>query len=242
MHARSESQLFEANRAFYEGLWSQTPLIGPHRFNTWPLVQSILPRAPRRLEIAPGLRPRLPIADTHFLDISSAALTKLAKLGGRTTKGSILNLPYPSDSFDLVALFDIIEHVDADDTALAEVTRVAAPGATVLIATPLNPAIWNGFDTYVGHCRRYEPDKLLAKLAVHGLVIEQSARYGLQPKSSRLLDVGLWFLTHRRRKALFFYNRLIMPLLMRRQKPLDLHPGVLPLADVDEVLLVCRKY
>jgi len=240
---RNERELADANRAFYEGLWSETKLLTPDLFSTWPLASKLAAAAPRRLEVAPGLRPRLPIEGTNFLDISAAALSQLAARGGKVTRGSILSLPFPDASFDLVAALDIIEHVHADEQALAELSRVAAPGATVLIATPLHPAIWNGFDDYVGHRRRYVPDELLAKLATVGWTIEQSSSYGMQAKSSRLLDVGIWFLTHRRRKAMFVYNHLIMPLGMRaeRKKVLTMHEGLIDLNTIDEVLLVCRK-
>ncbi len=239
--SRSESELSIANRAFYEQLWSETKLIEPTRFKTWPLVSTLVGGVERRLEIAPGLRPRLPIEGTSFLDISAAALSRLAERGGRVTRGSILSLPYPDASFDLVCALDIVEHVDADDVALAEISRVAAAGAVVLIATPLHPAKWNSFDTYVGHCRRYEPREFLAKLSRHYLAVEQSAGYGMQPRSSRLLDVGIWFLTHRRRKAIWFYNHLIMPLAMRMENKLELKPGMIDTDQVEEILLVCRK-
>src|SRR6266704_2972954 len=80
--ARTESELLEVNRHFYNALWRDARLIEPERFNTWPLVRSLLAPAQRRLEVAPGLRPRLPIEDTQFIDISVAALEKLRARGG----------------------------------------------------------------------------------------------------------------------------------------------------------------
>src|SRR5690349_1393155 len=68
------SPLLESSRQFYNGLWSDAQVVEPERFNTWPLVSSLVAQHPRRLEVAPGLRPRLPIADTHFVDISAPAL------------------------------------------------------------------------------------------------------------------------------------------------------------------------
>jgi SAM-dependent methyltransferase len=132
--ARSERELYEANRAFYEGLWSGTKLVGPERFNTWPLVSELVTSATRRLEVAPGLRPRLPIAGTYFADISTAALSQLSRRGGIASVASVMSLPYDDASFDLVAALDIIEHVEDDGRALAELSRVSAPGAAVLIA------------------------------------------------------------------------------------------------------------
>ena len=39
----------------------------------------------------------------------------------------------------------IIEHVDEDEQAMAELARVAAPGAALLISMPLHPALWTPF-------------------------------------------------------------------------------------------------
>src|SRR5437879_2389884 len=79
---RPESELLDVNRHFYDALWTDARLIEPERFNTWPLVQSLLAPAQHRLEVAPGLRPRLPIEDTQFVDISAPALVKLRERGG----------------------------------------------------------------------------------------------------------------------------------------------------------------
>jgi SAM-dependent methyltransferase len=227
---RDTRDLLQANRR-----------IDPRRFNTWPLVEGLVARRVRRLEVAPGLRPRLPIAGTCFVDISAPALARLHGHGGRTALGSVTALPLPGSAFDLVCALDVVEHVEDDDAAWAEVSRVAAAGATVLLSVPLHPARWTAFDDFVGHKRRYAPRRLRAKLAEHGLAVEQSAAYGMQPRSSALLDVAMWWLTHRRREAMWWYNRVIMPLALRFEKKLALSPGLVDLEDVDEVLLVCRK-
>src|SRR6195256_1686206 len=180
--ARTESELLEVNRHFYNALWSDSRLIEPECFNTWPLVQSLLAPAQRRLEVAPGLRPRLPIEDTQFVDISAPALAKLRARGGSGTLGSITALPYGNAIFDLICAFDVIEHVEDDERALAELARVASPGAALITSVPLHPAQWTGFDDFVGHRRRYEPEKLVAKLAQHGFAVAHSAVFGMQPK------------------------------------------------------------
>ena len=79
--SRSDAELIKANRGFYESLWADSRLIGADRFNTWPLVQELVAAAPRRLEVAPGLRPRLPIEGTCFVDLSHAALRRLHAAG-----------------------------------------------------------------------------------------------------------------------------------------------------------------
>lgn len=237
---QAEHDLLERNRRFYDGLWSGARLTEPRRFNTWPLVSRLTAGAMHRLEVAPGLRPRFPLHGTHFVDISAPALRRLQTRGANAVQGRVTALPFPDATFDAVCAMDIIEHVVDDDGALAELARVARPGAAVLLSAPLHPASWTAFDDFVGHYRRYEPDHLLAKIRAHGFTLEHSAIYGMQPKSSWQLDLGVWFLTHQRRQAMWWYNRTL-PLLARFQKPLGLVPGMVGTAGVDEVLLVCRK-
>jgi SAM-dependent methyltransferase len=239
--ARSDRELLDVNRRFYDLLWSGARLVEPQRFNTWPLVSSVLPHSGRQLEVAPGLRPRLPIESTQFVDISAPALSVLRARGASVMLGLVSSLPFASGAFDLVCTLDIVEHVDDDEAALAEITRVAAPGAVLLLSAPLHQSRWTTFDDFVGHRRRYEPQDLLAKLERHGLSVERSAAYGMQPRSSRLLDFGMWWLTHHRERAMWWYNRALMPLGVRFQKKLALAAGMIDTSEVDEILLVCRK-
>ena len=210
---RPESELLDVNRHFYDALWTDARLIEPERFNTWPLVQSLL----------------------------APALAKLRARGGSATLGSITALPYGNAVFDLICAFDVIEHVDDDERALAELSRVAASGAALITSVPLHPAQWTGFDAFVGHRRRYEPEDLKAKLARHGFTVERSAVFGMKPRSSRLVDLGMWFLLHRSKRAMRLYNRVLMPLGVRFQKPLALAEGLIDTAEVGEVLLLCRR-
>ena len=239
--ARPERNLLEENRRFYDSLWSGCRLVPPEKFNTWPFVQSLLPQSPRRLEVAPGLRPRLPIEGTQFVDISAPALAKLHERGARVALGQVSSLPFADGAFDLVCALDIVEHVDDEDGALSELSRVTKSGGTLLVSTPLHPHLWNAFDDFVGHKRRYEPPRLLAKLSEHHLVIERSAPFGMQPRSSFLLDLGMWWLTHERERAMWWYNRVFMPLGLRFQKELQLASGMIATDGVDEILLVCRR-
>ena len=236
----SEAELTRSNRRFYESLWARAKLVEPSRFNTWPLLQELARHAPRRLEVAPGLRPRLPLEATCFVDLSHTALRRLHEQGASAVHGMIGALPCRDASFDLICALDILEHVADDRAALAELARVATPGASVLLSVPLHPEAWTAFDEFVGHCRRYEPTQILALLRQHGFHLEHSAIYGMQPKSPRLLELGQWFLTHQRERAMWWYNRAFMPLGLRFQKPLRWRDGLGETRGVDELLLRCR--
>ena len=234
-------QLRETNRRFYDAMWHDARLVEPRLFNTWPLVNSLVQGSRRLLEVAPGLRPRLPIESTHFVDLSRPAVEKLRARAASATVASITGLPFAASYFDLVCAFDIIEHVEDEDGALSELSRVCASNGTLLIAVPLHPSSWSAFDEMVGHCRRYEPKRLLKKLEEHRFTVVSSAVYGMKPESSRLLQLGMWGLVHHRQRAMWWYNKVFMQLGVRFQKKLALQPGMIDTALVDEILLVCRK-
>jgi SAM-dependent methyltransferase len=230
-----------SNRRFYDALWSASYVVSPQRFNTWPLLSELAAAAPARLEIGPGLHPRLPIAGTHFVDVSQAALARLRAREGLTTLADITALPFPNASFDLVCAFDIVEHVEDDRLAFREIARVARSGAAVLFSVPLDPARFGAFDALVGHVRRYDPEDLLAVLGEHSLALEQSAAFGMEPRNRWLLDFAVWGLTRRPAQAMRWYNRLLLPLGLLLQGRLAWAPGLVDPTKVDELLLFCRR-
>ena len=50
--------------------------------------------------------------------------------------GSVLHLPFPDATFDLVAAYQMLEHVPAPEAALREMLRVVRPGGTISIVSP----------------------------------------------------------------------------------------------------------
>ena len=192
----NNNDIVQKNRHLYDGLWGGAWLLEAHHFNTWHLVEDLLKKHPRRVEIAPGLRPRLPTQGTSFVDISQAALGVLKQHGGHTTKASVCDLPFADSSFDLVCALDIVEHVEDDESAFSELSRIISSDGTLLLSTPLHEKYWTPFDEFVGHYRRYEPARLKDLLTQNGFEVEQSGIFGMKPKSSKLTDLGMWFLKH----------------------------------------------
>jgi SAM-dependent methyltransferase len=237
----NSSPLVAKNREFYNAFWSKTYLTQPERFNTWPLISDLLPASPQRLEIGPGLRPRLPIAGTHFVDLSAPVVERLNSSGGIAQTSEISDLPFKDVTFDLVTAFDVVEHVENDLQVFAELTRVLKPGGRLIFSVPLHPGNWSKFDDYVGHARRYEPAALRKLLAIHGLAVEKSAVFGMQSNNSFLLRLTVLAFTRHYSMTVGLYNRVFFPLGMIFQKPLKWAIGMMDLTGVAEVLVVCRK-
>lgn len=72
-------------------------------------------------------------------------------------------------SFDLVGLFDVVEHVAEDVNLLRGAAALAVPGGFVLLTVPADPRLWSKFDRYAGHYRRYTRRALEGLLRDAGL-------------------------------------------------------------------------
>ena len=61
----------------------------------------------------------------------------------------------PEGHYDLIALLDVLEHVEDDHAALAAIRARLRPGGTVLLTVPQYPWMWTGHDAASHHHRRY---------------------------------------------------------------------------------------
>jgi SAM-dependent methyltransferase len=84
-------------------------------------------------------------------------------------------LPFPDDAFDLVTSLDVIEHIDDDVAALAELRRVLRPGGRLLIAVPAYAFLWGKQDEVSHHRRRYTARTLTRALGEAGFGINARA-------------------------------------------------------------------
>ena len=78
-------------------------------------------------------------------------------------------LPPFTRCFDLVGLFDVVEHVAGDTNLLRDAAALAVPGGFILLTVPADPRLWSKFDRYAGHYRRYTRRALEGLLRDAGL-------------------------------------------------------------------------
>jgi SAM-dependent methyltransferase len=104
------------------------------------------------------------------VDVSADAIRFCESKGfGPVRHGDVCALPFGDESFDLVLATDVIEHVEDDAVALAEIVRVLAPGGKVLITVPAFQSLWGLQDEVSLHKRRYRLRPLLDLVRRSGL-------------------------------------------------------------------------
>ena len=77
-------------------------------------------------------------------------------------QGSVTALPVASDAATVVTALDVLEHVEDDAGALAELVRITRPGGIIIIHVPAFQLLWSDWDESLGHKRRYTKPSLLA--------------------------------------------------------------------------------
>jgi ubiquinone/menaquinone biosynthesis C-methylase UbiE len=85
-------------------------------------------------------------------------------------------LPYDGE-FDVVAICDVLEHLDQDEVALSEIFRAVRPGGGLLITVPQGRFLWSAADTYAQHRRRYRRREIDAKVRAAGFEIKRGTSF-----------------------------------------------------------------
>jgi SAM-dependent methyltransferase len=109
-------------------------------------------------------------------DISAESLVRCRERGfGGGVVSSGYALPYRDNSFDLICLFDAIEHIPDDVRVMREVARVLAPGGRVFVSVPAYQFLYANNDRVAQHERRYTRGRLAHVFREAGLEIERNS-------------------------------------------------------------------
>jgi SAM-dependent methyltransferase len=91
-------------------------------------------------------------------------------------RADLLKLPFCA-AFDLVGIFDVLEHLPDDNRVLRELYSTLRLGGVLMLTVPSHPSLWSYFDEASHHCRRYGPDELEDKLISAGYSIEYLTQF-----------------------------------------------------------------
>jgi SAM-dependent methyltransferase len=99
-------------------------------------------------------------------------------IASRRLGHAVLDAPLPGlpgieeGAYDLVAILDVLEHVEEDREALAGIAGKLRPGGRLLITVPAFPWLWSAHDEVNHHKRRYTRRTLSAAIGEAGLELE----------------------------------------------------------------------
>lgn len=96
-----------------------------------------------------------------------------ARGGARYCRSNGTQLPFRSGAFDAVVASDVLEHIEDDTTAVAEIARVLRPGGVAVISVPAHQWLFSQHDAALHHFRRYSKAGLSALLQVGGFRIQR---------------------------------------------------------------------
>lgn len=120
-----------------------------------------LPADPQILEAGCGTGGNLALLAAHgtvsaFEYDADARALAVAKSGMAIAPGALPDaIGHDGKRFDLIALLDVLEHLDEDAAALAALRARLADGGALLVTVPAAPWLWSAHDELHHHKRRY---------------------------------------------------------------------------------------
>ncbi len=119
-------------------------------------------------------------------------------LGLSIETGTLEDVTFPDDSFDLITLWDVFEHVNDPQKTLAEITRILKPGGILAMSLP-NPTCFEAKlfgSTWIGwerprHLHLFTPKVLKSYLSDVGFIVQSLESFSGR-LSVTLISVEFW--------------------------------------------------
>lgn len=113
------------------------------------------------------------LGDVHAFEFDDDAREHAATLLRRPVAYGRLpdSIGFDNDRFDLIAMLDVLEHIDDDLGSLRTLGERLAPGGSLLLTVPAVPWLWSDHDVLHQHKRRYTRAVLTERLHEAGYEI-----------------------------------------------------------------------
>jgi SAM-dependent methyltransferase len=109
-------------------------------------------------------------------------------------QANVCRLPLPDSCADAVISVNLLEHVPDDRAALAEIRRILRPGSLAVLVVPAGPQLYDYYDRFLHHERRYARAEMAEKAQVVGLSVEADFQLGT------VVYPAFWVLKKRNRR------------------------------------------
>lgn len=90
------------------------------------------------------------------IDIDAATVALMPEdLVNEKLVADACNMPFQAATFDVIVAFDVLEHIEHDTKAVAEIYRCLKPGGVLVFSVPAFNFLFSKHDEVLGHVRRY---------------------------------------------------------------------------------------
>lgn len=145
----------------------------------WMLRQAKLPAGARILDVGCGSGGNLKLLSRYgqveACEYDNAMRTLAQKRGIAPVEPVHLpeSIPFQPGGFDMITLFDVLEHVEEDKESLNALSGMLNPGGYILLTVPAFMFLWGTHDVMHHHKRRYHHQQLESLLAGAGFQVKQ---------------------------------------------------------------------
>jgi SAM-dependent methyltransferase len=140
----------------------------------------------RALEIGAGtgvLRDQLEAHTSWVVDIADLCFEALSRAAAGRGRHLYYDVgeqrPAFLGAYEVVVLFDVLEHVAETEAFVSAVARHLRPGGYLLVNVPALPSLFGDYDREAGHLRRYVPSTLRSEFSALDLEILDVRFWGL---------------------------------------------------------------
>jgi len=121
--------------------------------------------------LLPEIRANFPAASVLGADVVKQPLLSLAARMPDVPlfRFDLAQCPLPSESIDAVVMLNVLEHIKDEQRALLQVHRILKPGGVCIIEVPAGPELYDYYDEYLRHYRRYAERGLVEVCGSAGL-------------------------------------------------------------------------
>lgn len=119
-----------------------------------------------------GIAAACPRLGLHASEISGRGLPFAAGRvpGAQFFQMDARRIPF-AGHFDIIGLFDVLEHIEEDERVLAQAHRALKPGGGLIVTVPQHRFLWSRYDEHAHHVRRYEAAEIADKVTRAGFRI-----------------------------------------------------------------------
>lgn len=81
------------------------------------------------------------------------------------------------EHFDIITAFDVLEHIEDDQAAMANIHQMLTAGGVAIISVPQHMFLWGPLDEIVKHKRRYSRAEMVRKLGENGFEVTRATSF-----------------------------------------------------------------